>query len=562
MTAANLVSYSAQIAVLVLACAALPRVLGLRSPGIQYLFWRTLFVICVLLPLLQPWRHELMAFVAAPSAPALLSAAATPNPASAHSFVPHLSLTVMGALLLVGVGARLAWLSAGVLRLRWMRDSATDTADSFAGLQQTIGVVADIRWSRVVRHPVTFGVVHPIVLLPMGLRTADESAQQAVVAHELHHVKRRDWAWVVGEEIVRSIFWFHPAMWWLVSRVQLARETVVDELSILTTNARRAYLDALLTFADDTGLASTPAFSARRHLFHRVMLLSKEGSMSPLRIAAGSCVLVAALAVGSWSVVRAFPLASVTVVPDVAQRRIAIRDAAIQHAVLRWNKVQKDTSLSRDERLRLLQMGILEIDHALSIDPANRDALVWKSVMLRLSATLTDREEARALMLSQSTELRDRAIALEKQSTTQPATRTTPGQLPPPPPAPSPSQAMREGPPPPPPPPNVPESFMKTFERLHPIRIGGSGVDVPKKIKDVKPIYPNDAMAARIEGEVELELIVDTDGRVADSRVVTGVPELNDAALGAAGQWEFTPTMLNGAPAAVMVRCTIAFHLR
>ena len=109
-----------------------------------------------------------------------------------------------------------------------------------------------------------------------------------MVAHELHHVKRRDWGWVVGEELVRSVFWFHPAMWWLVSRVQLARETVVDELSILATNARRTYLDTLLAFADDSGLASSPAFSARRHLFHRVMLLSKEGEMSSIRVALGS----------------------------------------------------------------------------------------------------------------------------------------------------------------------------------------------------------------------------------------------------------------------------------
>src|SRR5213078_4853441 len=57
-------------------------------------------------------------------------------------------------------------------------------------------------------------------------------------------------------------------------------------------------------------LASTPAFSARRHLFHRVMLLSKEGTMSPFRIAAGSCVLVAALGTGAWGAVHAFPLST------------------------------------------------------------------------------------------------------------------------------------------------------------------------------------------------------------------------------------------------------------
>ena len=107
---------------------------------------------------------------------------------------------------------------------------------------------------------------------------------------------------------MRSVFWFHPAMWWLVSRVQLARETVVDELSILVTNARRTYLDTLLAFADDTGLGSSPAFSARRHLFHRVMLLSKEGEMSSIRVAVGSGVLIVALGAGTLGRRQAFPL--------------------------------------------------------------------------------------------------------------------------------------------------------------------------------------------------------------------------------------------------------------
>src|SRR4029453_2678602 len=99
------------------------------------------------------------------------------------------------------------------------------------------------------------------------------------------------WGWIFAEELIRSVFWFHPAVWWLVSRVQLARETVVDELSILVTNARRTYLDALLAFADDSTISPSPAFSARRHLFHRVMLLSKEGEMSSLRVTVGSAVL-------------------------------------------------------------------------------------------------------------------------------------------------------------------------------------------------------------------------------------------------------------------------------
>jgi len=84
----------------------------------------------------------------------------------------------------------------------------------------------------------------------------------------------------------------------------------------------------------------------------------------------------------------------------------------------------------------------------------------------------------------------------------------------------------------------------------------------PTKTKDVRPAYPEDALAATVQGTVILEPIVDTNGRVADVRVVQGVPELNDAALKAVSQWEFTPTLLNGAPTAVIFRCTVEFRVR
>jgi len=484
MTAANLLSYSAQVALLVGVCAALPRVLGLRSPGLQYVFWRVLLAVCLLLPLAQPWRHEIMEFVAAPGLPPVAAVVGPPPGAGASTVPLQVRLAgVVGILLLGGIGARLSWLCLGISRLRRMRERAVDAADGFEDLQRTIGASADIRWSADARHPVTFGVFRPLVLLPERLRAADPAAQRAVVAHELHHVKRRDWPSILAEEVVRSIFWFHPAMWWLVSRVQLAREAVVDELSILTTNARRAYLDALLAFADDAGFASTPAFSARRHLFHRVMLLSKEGNMSPLRIAVGSCVLVAALGACAVGAVYAFPLTATSIV---------------------------------------------------SAAP------------------------------SADTSARDTVLALDSRQPPATQTRATPGQLPPPPPPP-PQKPAREMPPPPPPPPppsdDMPESFRKTIERLHPIRIGGN-VLAPTKVKDVKPKYPDEAMAEHIQGDVALEIIIDATGRVADARVIRGEPELNDAALSAVKQWEFVPTQLNGEPTAVIAACSMTFRLR
>jgi beta-lactamase regulating signal transducer with metallopeptidase domain len=304
MAALNFLAYCAQITFLVLVCAGLPRLLGLRSPGVQYAFWRTLLVVCLALPAIEPWRPVVVTLSSFSSL--------VPGPPPVTRVLPDIQLgpqprvsftydvaAIGRNVMLAGIAIRLAWMALGMIRLRRMRRRATDAALGFEDLQETIGARVPILWSSEVRHPVTFGVLKPVVLLPVALKTADVPAQRAVVAHELHHVQRHDWGWVVAEEVIRSAFWFHPAMWWLVSRVQLARETVVDELSILVTNARHTYLDTLLAFADDTGLASSPAFSARRHLFHRVMLLSKEGGMSSIRVAVASCVLMLALGAGT-----------------------------------------------------------------------------------------------------------------------------------------------------------------------------------------------------------------------------------------------------------------------
>jgi TonB family protein len=128
-------------------------------------------------------------------------------------------------------------------------------------------------------------------------------------------VRRRDWLWVVIEEVVRALFWFHPVIGWVVSRVQASREEVVDELTVLTTNARRTYIEALLLFADEAGVYPATSFARRRHLFQRVLLISKEAVMSSRRIVASCAAMGAVLVMGGWYGADAFPLTAVAPVP-------------------------------------------------------------------------------------------------------------------------------------------------------------------------------------------------------------------------------------------------------
>ena len=95
-------------------------------------------------------------------------------------------------------------------------------------------------------------------------------------------------------------------------------------------------------------------------------------------------------------------------------------------------------------------------------------------------------------------------------------------------------------------------------EGTGPIRVGGS-IREPKKIRDVRPIYPAEAIAAGAEGVVIIEAVIGRDGTVQNARVIKGLPGLDDAALGAVRQWLFTPTMLNGRPIEVVMTVTVTF---
>lgn len=94
--------------------------------------------------------------------------------------------------------------------------------------------------------------------------------------------------------------------------------------------------------------------------------------------------------------------------------------------------------------------------------------------------------------------------------------------------------------------------------RVAPLRVGGR-ISTPTKIKDVKPEYPAVAQAARVTGAVIIEATIGEDGKVIDAKVVRSIPMLDQAALDAVRQWEYTPTLLNGVPVPVLVTVTINF---
>jgi TonB family protein len=317
---ANLLGWSLQVSLVVMAAALVARLMPIDSASVRHAWWRAVLVVCLALPVVQPWHRPAIASPAlAPSITdvAIDRVGTTPTSEDGSRTVrPVVQLASWTAIVVVVLSAgmvfRIVWLATGLVRLRRLRETGERVvpAETDVELQELMEAGADVRYVDGVGQPVTFGAHRPVVLLPSRLRALDPSIQRVVIAHELWHVKRRDWAWMLAEEIVRAVLWFNPAIWWLISQVQATREEVVDELTVLLTNARRSYLEALLLFADQPSLLPSAPFARRRHLYQRMLLLSKEAVMSSRRIVASCAGMLIVLAAAGGYGAAAFPLTS------------------------------------------------------------------------------------------------------------------------------------------------------------------------------------------------------------------------------------------------------------
>ena len=93
------------------------------------------------------------------------------------------------------------------------------------------------------------------------------------------------------------------------------------------------------------------------------------------------------------------------------------------------------------------------------------------------------------------------------------------------------------------------------------LRVGGD-ITPPKRVAYVEPVYPEQAKADKISGMVILEVVIGTDGKVLDEKLVRSAhATLDEAAAVAVRQWEYTPTYLNGEAVELAMSVNVTFAL-
>jgi TonB family protein len=303
---ANLLAYSVQFAILAAAAALVVRLVRLRAPLPALRFWQAILALSILLPIAQ-----IAVTPATPSSTLQLFSVVTSSATSAVSDSFDVARWTL-YLLISGAAMRVLWLAIGLLRLRAItrRAEPAPALEPMLGeLSTAIGGTSTIAFSDDLQTPATVGVRRPLILVPRRLLDLPEAVQRAVIAHELIHVRRRDWMHTVAEECWCALLWFHPAARLIAARLSLARETVVDEATILLTRDRRAYAEALLAFANpQPHLPGVIALIGRRQLSQRISLLAEEEVMTRRRLVLSLVVAFLVAGGATAAAVAAFPL--------------------------------------------------------------------------------------------------------------------------------------------------------------------------------------------------------------------------------------------------------------
>ena len=137
--------------------------------------------------------------------------------------------------------------------------------------------------SAIIEVPVAIGYIRPVILLPLGIIVNIPVQQlEAILLHELAHIRRRDYLLNIIQSVIEAVFFFNPAVWWISGNIRMEREHVCDDITVQNINNSLDYIKALTTMerSDRNRPLFAPAFGATgKKLLYRVRrILSPEST--------------------------------------------------------------------------------------------------------------------------------------------------------------------------------------------------------------------------------------------------------------------------------------------
>ncbi|MGB8583160.1 MAG: M56 family metallopeptidase [Candidatus Sulfotelmatobacter sp.] len=238
---------------------ALLRVSGRQNSSTRFAVWFSMMVAISALPVLGSIG---------------LASAGLPSSHSAFQLPASCAVDIFIVWALIAF-AGLAKIGFGFWQLRRLRQSckAMDSASLDPVLRNTLAQFdcsrpVTVCTSKRVRTPAAIGFLKPAIIFPPWiLRELSSAELNAVLLHELAHLRRWDDWTNLAQEIMRALFFFHPAFWWIGRGLALEREMACDDFVLASNSNPRAYAQCLVSVAEKSflrrGLALAQAVAGR-----------------------------------------------------------------------------------------------------------------------------------------------------------------------------------------------------------------------------------------------------------------------------------------------------------
>ena len=515
-----------------LVCAAAVPIAGWLVPS-----WQAPLDVTALVP------RNLTESISAPESRAATSAAVAHSSATDGNMTPLVTVSVDTSLLVVwftGVALSLATLVVGLLRLRRIDATAAPLADGTwvqtlrallpaHGIERSVGV-------RTTEHPallLVWGFWRPTIIVPTFALAWSRQRIQAVVTHELAHIRRGDWVLQLMAEVVRAIYWFNPLVWVTCARMRAECEVACDDIVIASGADGSEYASHVVEIARDlhtTYWLPAPAIVRASTLERRVraMLDKTLNRRPPSTGARGSAVAVllsVTLVVASLAA-QSFVSLSGTIVDSSNGVLPGVKLLLTNEQTQAKYEIQTDRT-GRYEFVGLppgsytmeaALPGFARFSGRVSVGGQNLQQDVTLSVGM-IQETVTVRQDATPPTPDPE---RDRRIEeIKKKRAASRCPDTQPGGD---------------------------------------VRIGGN-IRVPVKYRDFRPHYPESLHGT--EGVVVLSAKIGPDGSVDDVDVVSSThAEFTHSAIEAVRQWEFDATRLNCEPITTPMTVTVNYKIK
>jgi len=220
-----------------------------------------------------------------------------------RSHLPQIVLVWLTGVLLLSVRLLFGWLRAHAIAKKNAVDAAPEWQRAAGRLAHALKLrrAVQLLESAAVEVPTVIGWLRPVVLLPAATLTGLSTEQmEMILAHELAHIRRNDFFVNLMQAVVETLFFYHPAVWWISHRIRVEREHCCDDVAVSVSGKPLVYARAL-TRLEELRIEDAQAFVAANggSLIGRIRRLAGtrvESPNAPSRFVAGAALLTVLLA--------------------------------------------------------------------------------------------------------------------------------------------------------------------------------------------------------------------------------------------------------------------------